>query len=89
MPNSNDEILTLLEKHLPAVNAQVIKSFEDRGFSWDSEESLDADVEEVYDTEVEECDWEVDEVTASAGWRAQSLKLTHSASRSITACRLI
>lgn len=58
-PLGPDALRSLLERHRAALEAQVLQSFRDRGFFWDSDEAVDAEVVETFDEEIVSWDWAV------------------------------
>lgn len=55
-PVKPEEVHALLKSFQTDINEKIVASFADRGFFWSSDEDHNADVEEVYDVEVEELD---------------------------------
>jgi hypothetical protein len=51
-PITPEAVRNLLDHHRADLEAQVLESFRDRGFYWDSDEGLDAEVVETSDEEI-------------------------------------
>jgi len=62
----HSEIRELLDGHRAELELAVVKSFQDRGFYWNSDEGYDAEVEETYDEDVES--WPMSVIATEDGW---------------------
>ena len=60
------KIRELLDTHRTELELDIVKSFQDRGFFWNSDEGYDAEVEETYDEDVES--WPMSVIATEDGW---------------------
>ncbi len=62
----HSEIREMLDAHRAELELAIVKSFQDRGFFWNSDEGYDAEVEETYDEEV--VSWPISVIAMEDGW---------------------